>query len=236
MKLPHYTLAGALFVALLILASALGTRSGLWHYATGFQLMAVGVTFGVFVVMLCVGALISARHREYRPVSLLAMVVICAGLALPLNGLYRVSQVPEIHDISTDLIEPPAFVAAAALRGTNQNPVEHGGSSVAEKQQAAYPDIRPIYLPLEASAAFQKALAAAQRMDWEIIASVPDEGRIEAVATSRWFGFKDDVVIRVRDEAPLSRIDIRSASRVGSSDLGVNAGRIQDFTALIAPR
>ncbi len=236
LKLPHLTLAGAVLTALLIVVSAVGTRAGVWHFATGFQIMAIGMSLGLFVLMMGIAALISARQREYKPLSLLAMILLVAALALPLSGLYQATKVPEIHDISTDLDNPPAFVAAAALRQADENSAIHAGAGLAETQRNAYPDITPAYLPLAAAAAFDKALAAAQAMGWEIIAAEPTEGRIEAVATSRWFAFKDDVVIRVQQDGPVSRIDMRSMSRIGSSDLGVNAQRIRDYKTQLATR
>jgi uncharacterized protein (DUF1499 family) len=56
-------------------------------------------------------------------------------------------------------------------------------------------------------------------------------GLVEATATTFWFGFKDDVVVRVVANAAGSRIDIRSVSRVGQSDIGANAARIEKFLA-----
>jgi uncharacterized protein (DUF1499 family) len=100
---------------------------------------------------------------------------------------------------------------------------------VAELQRKAYPDIRPLELPVPPQQAFSKALAAAEAMGWEIVAQDPAAGRIEAVATTLWFDFKDDVVIRVAEAGRGSRIDIRSKSRVGRSDIGTNARRIRAY-------
>ncbi|WP_404326387.1 DUF1499 domain-containing protein [Aerophototrophica crusticola] len=77
----------------------------------------------------------------------------------------------------------------------------------------------------------KRAEAAARDMGWDIVAVEPAEGRVEATATTAWFGFKDDVVVRVRPEGDGSRIDVRSKSRVGRSDLGANAARIRDYLA-----
>jgi uncharacterized protein (DUF1499 family) len=68
-------------------------------------------------------------------------------------------------------------------------------------------------------------------MQWEIVATDSSAGRIEATATTRVFRFKDDVVIRIRPRDSGSRLDIRSVSRIGGSDLGKNASRIRDFIA-----
>lgn len=231
MKLPTLALAGSLLTAALIAGAALGTRGGLWHFATGFQLLAVGLVVGLFVLMVAIGALISAKHREQRPVSVLSFIVIIAALTVPIQGLIQASKVPTIHDISTDLADPPQFHAAARLRTDSENPVAHAGEPVASQQRESYPDIVPSYLPLAPQAAFERALAAARAMGWEITASDVQSGHIEAVDTSRWFGFKDDIVIRIQADGPVSRIDVRSKSRIGSNDLGVNAQRIRDYKA-----
>ena len=97
------------------------------------------------------------------------------------------------------------------------------------QQHEAYPDIEPVILTVEPSVAFNTALNAAEEMGWEIVASEADEGRIEATATTTWFGFKDDVVIRVEPHARGSRIDVRSKSRVGRGDVGANAERIRSY-------
>jgi len=90
-------------------------------------------------------------------------------------------------------------------------------------------DLQPLMLAGSAESAFSKALAAAEAMGWEIAKSDPKAGRIEAVATSFWFGFKDDVVVRVTPTGSGSRIDVRSKSRVGGSDAGTNARRIRAY-------
>jgi uncharacterized protein (DUF1499 family) len=71
----------------------------------------------------------------------------------------------------------------------------------------------------------------AMAMGWDVVARAPEEGRLEAIDTTKWFGFHDDIVVRIRADGGGSRIDIRSKSRVGRSDLGVNARRIRDFIA-----
>jgi uncharacterized protein (DUF1499 family) len=89
--------------------------------------------------------------------------------------------------------------------------------------------IAAVALAVPPAQAFARARAAAQARGWEIVAADESAGRIEALATTRWFGFKDDIVIRVAAAGGGSRIDMRSKSRVGRSDLGANAKRIQDF-------
>jgi hypothetical protein len=134
-----------------------------------------------------------------------------------------------IHDITTDTEDPPQFVALLAKRRTTFNGPEYGGEAVARVQKAAYPDIQPRDLADLPARAFERALGAARSMGWLIAAAVPEEGRIEATATTPLLRFKDDVVIRVRPHGAGSRIDVRSKSRLGRSDLGANAKRIRRY-------
>ncbi len=133
---------------------------------------------------------------------------------------------PLIHDITTDVDHPPQFVALLAARGDAPNPPEYDGPETAARQQKAYPDLKPLYLNAATTVVFPAARRSAEAMGWQIVAAVEAEGRIEAVATTRLFRFKDDVVVRVRSEGEGSRVDVRSKSRVGKSDLGANAKRI----------
>ena len=87
----------------------------------------------------------------------------------------------------------------------------------------------PVVLPVPPAEAFKRVDRAAMAMDWDIVARAPADGRLEAIDTSRWFGLRDDIVVRIRAEGAGSRVDIRSKSRVGESDLGVNARRIRAF-------
>jgi uncharacterized protein (DUF1499 family) len=136
---------------------------------------------------------------------------------------------PPINDISTDTANPPAFVAIVPLRANAPVPSAYAGEATAKAQRAGYPDIAPALVADAPDAAFAKALAVARGAGWVIVASDPAAGRIEATATTPWFGFKDDVVIRVAPADRGSRIDVRSVSRVGRGDLGTNARRVRGF-------
>src|SRR5437588_404451 len=100
---------------------------------------------------------------------------------------------------------------------------------LAEQQRRAYPDIVPAVLAAGPEVAFARALDAARAMGWEIVDAQPKEGRIEATATTFWFGFKDDVVVRITPLSAGSRIDVRSKSRVGRGDTGTNAQRVRAY-------
>jgi len=143
---------------------------------------------------------------------------------------------PPIHDITTDPDNPPTFVAVVSLRqGEGVNSVGYEGAKIADEQRRAYPDILPLTVGLRPDAAFARALETAQQMGWTIVASDKLAGRIEASQRSRWMGFTDDIVVRVAPANSGTRIDLRSSSRYGRSDFGVNAERIRNYlTALRA--
>ncbi len=186
----------------------------------------------VACVVVGLAATIANLWRGSRAMVLAGVVCLLFGLALSVNFLSWRStgqSVPPIHDISTDLQDPPEFVEIAPLRAAAPNPVEYAGPESAEQQRAAYPDLEPIRLDAPPAQAFNAALEVVRHMGWELVAEVPAQGRIEATDTTRYFGFKDDVVIRVRAAAGGSIVDVRSKSRVGRSDVGTNAQRIRSF-------
>jgi uncharacterized protein (DUF1499 family) len=134
-----------------------------------------------------------------------------------------------IHDVSTDIDDPPCFVALRATRLACRNGADYSGIRDNDAHKHRYPALVPSRFNTKPAVVFEKALAAARAMHWEIIAADANEGRIEATATTRIMRFKDDVVIRVGTDGTGSRVDVRSASRVGRSDLGANAARILQF-------
>jgi hypothetical protein len=157
------------------------------------------------------------------------LVISILAVGIPWNWLQTAKGVPPIHDITTDTENPPQFVAILPLRKDAPNPAEYGGPEVAVRQRAGYPDLGPATLPFSPEIAFQRALLAAREMGWEIEDANSAEGRIEATDTTFWFGFKDDIVVRITLVEAGSRIDVRSVSRVGKSDVGTNAKRIRKF-------
>ena len=159
---------------------------------------------------------------------LIVTIVLIVGLA---TCAKLAGGAPPIHDITTDTNDPPVFVDILPLRAGARNSASYGGARVAELQRAAYPDIAPVDLAIAPAAAFAKSLATANAMGWAIVTADSSAGRIEATATTRVFRFRDDVVIRVRPRDGGARVDIRSVSRIGGSDLGKNASRIRDFIA-----
>lgn len=232
---PILASAGLLFALLAAGLEAVagpGHRFGLWSFGTGFTLLQVAaygglVAAGVSLAGLIAAPLLGQRRGMFRAVAGLAIGLVV--VAIPWTYLRTAQSVPPIHDITTDTENPPEFQAVLELRADAANPATYGGEEVAAQQREAYPEIGPVMANLAPDAAFDAALAAAEAMDWEIVASDPEAGRIEAVDTTFWFGFKDDIVIRVQPSNGGSRIDVRSTSRVGVSDVGKNAARIRAY-------
>jgi uncharacterized protein (DUF1499 family) len=141
---------------------------------------------------------------------------------------------PRIHDITTDPDDPPAFEALRSRRaGKWVSRPEYDGPHAASEQRRAYPDIRPLAVGAPRAQVFDAALRAARGMGWEIVAPDVSTGRIEAIDTTRLMRFKDDIVIRLREEGARTRVDVRSKSRLGRGDLGTNARRIRRYLAAL---
>jgi uncharacterized protein (DUF1499 family) len=234
MRLRTFALALALLALLLLAVAGPGTRLGVWNLGFGFQLLRWAVYVGVVAIVLTLAAL-AVRARRGGSLVPLLVALAAAGIAagLPLSWMQRARSVPGIHDITTDTQDPPAFVAVLPLRASAPNSATYGGDSVAAKQRAGYPDLAPLHLDAAPGAAYARALAAARAMGWEVVGTDSAAGRVEATATTRWFGFKDDVVVRVRPDGAGSRVDVRSESRVGGSDVGTNAARIRAYLARV---
>lgn len=232
MKIHRIALSLALLSVALLGMSGLGVRAGWWPFSVGFQLLGGVVGAGMVAMGCALIGLAVPRWRAGAFAPLLLSIMLGAGAAwFPLYMAQRANVLPRIHDISTDLTHPPAFVAVLPLRANAANPALYGGAEVAAMQRLGYPDIQPLMLAVAPAEAYARALAAAHAMGWQIVAFDPASGRIEATATTFWFGFKDDVVVRITPAEGASRVDVRSVSRVGKSDVGANAARIRAYFA-----
>ncbi len=210
-----------------------GTRLAFWDFRQGFRILNWAAYLGIAGTALSLaGAILGRPGKGRRGFSLAVAGIVLGTLAFGVPGnWYRIAkQVPMIHDITTDTENPPGFVTVLALRADAPNSAAYGGPEIAAQQRAAYPDIRPLVSGIPPAQAYERARSVAREMGWKIVDENPAEGRIEATATTRWIGFKDDVVLRIVPAADGgSRVDIRSVSRVGLSDVGTNARRIRSF-------
>lgn len=231
-------LALALLAAIVAAFAGLGARWGLWHFGTGFQLLrwaAYGAMAAIAIAMIAIFLTWPGRARRGLPIAVVALLLAAAVAYVPWSWRSTARSVPPIHDITTDLENPPEFVAIVPLRADARNPVEHGGPEVAAHQRRGYPDIRPLVLDMPQDRAFQRALDTAHEMGWEIVDVNPEEGRIEATDRTFWFGFEDDVVIRLTPLNDRTVVDVRSLSRVGGGDAGTNARRVRKYLEAVQP-
>lgn len=217
-------MAPSLLIVLGMALGPLGAYSGAVSPLAGFY---VFLAAGVLALLSALGlagaaALASALGKPWRGAAVRAAVVPLVAM-LGLLLLRATGESPPFNDVTTDLRDPPVF--ASGQVGATAYP-----EPFVAIQQQTYPDLGPLEVPDAPERAFERALAVAREMPrWEITREDPQAGIVEAVATSRLFRFRDDVVIRVRASGEGSRIDLRSRSRVGRSDLGANAARIAAF-------
>jgi len=227
-------LIGAVVAAALLPIGAIGTRLGIWSFMGGFTLLAAGTGLAAIGLIVGIAGIIAAKRRGLKddkpPVYIGSLISL---LILVLMGMQfmTASSVPPIHNISTDVSDPPAFDKVATLRGEGANPLEYDADQVAPLQQEAYPWVKTLVIPLAPADALQQSVRTLEGMGLEIVHVDEEAGLAEATDTTFWFGFKDDVVVRVRPDPSGngSLVDMRSVSRVGLSDLGANARRIGQF-------
>jgi uncharacterized protein (DUF1499 family) len=190
---------------------------------------------GIAIGVLALIALAIPRVRTGRVAGLVVALAISIGVAcFPLYWTHLSRTVPPINDITTDTENPPAFIAILPLRAGAPVPAVYPGGVAAAQQHTGYPDIRPLDVATPPDATFARVLDVVKGSAWDVVASDAASGRIEATATTPWFGFHDDIVIRITPTSAGSRIDIRSHSRVGKGDLGANAKRIRAFLAKLS--
>ncbi len=230
--------------------AGLGVRFGYWGIGHGLGTMTNDWWPYVRYASMALGVLALGLSVFLMPRRITGMAIGAAALALPFAAKMQADavwaaarSVPAIHDITTDRLDPPMFTAAImALReASGANPADYVGKIkpgrdgapdrlVSEIQAEAYPDIVPISSGLSPAEAYAQALKAVKSFGWALVSDDADAGIIEATDTTFWYGFKDDVIIRIRaGEGGGSVIDVRSLSRVGGSDLGKNAARIRAF-------
>lgn len=217
---------------LVLLVSGPGHRFGMWDFRFGLTLVKIAAWIAIAGSLVSLIAFVGGvvkKHRRILMPSLIGLLIGGSVVGMLTSWKNKAQSLPRIHDITTDPEDAPEFIAIIPLRANAMNPSEYGGPEIAAQQREAYPHIAPHFMGMPPQPAFEKALAAAKRMGWEIVAAEPVTGRIEATDTTFWFGFKDDVVIRIRAIPEGSKLDVRSVSRVGLSDVGTNAKRIRAY-------
>lgn len=222
----------ALTLLLALPLSVLSVRAGLWQQ--GLLLYALCSVGAALLLAIFVGCMILPRFSAWRRHLAIRCLTVLPGALLFLSLLMGRGDYPVIHDITTDLVNPPVFTQALKIRGESDNSLKIDSDTL-QLQHSAYPDLKTGHSTLDLTNAFTRATSVAREMGWEITLSDPQAGIIEAVATTRIMAFKDDIVIRIKPDKTGTQLDLRSASRVGQSDLGANARRIGEFMRRYEP-
>lgn len=232
MAFSRILLYSSLITAFLFLISGYGYQWRLWELGVGFLFLRYSAYAAVALAIVSLGSLWFLRKSK-------SQAIVYAIISLILTGIVggsayywqqRAQSVPPIHDITTDLENPPAFEAMVRLRQDAPNPPEYAGEESRQAQEEAYPDVRPLILDSDVQSVMDVATDLILQREWDMVAINRKDGRIEATEKLGWFGFKDDVVLRFSElENGDTRVDMRSKSRIGRSDLGVNAKRIERF-------
>lgn len=253
----------ALLLPVYFAVAALGARFGMfdWRLALGTLIVEWGPRLLIGVLALALVTLLATVARSPRQgwrSALIAVLIPALGLGYLAWTRDRSADIPPIHDVSTRPDDPPAFsptLLARRAESPDTNPVvsltvplstlkkyqgrrfaDMGDKTLGQIAAKAYPSVRPLTTTAARDVAFAAALAEARAQGWEIVTENAGSGTVDATATTFWFGFKDDVAVRVRAAGTGSVIDVRSTSRVGLSDLGANAARIESYLAGVKKR
>ncbi len=213
-----------------------GAYLGLFAPLTGFMLFVSGALLGgvlsVIVGLVGIGLSRGGRDPAGRSKALGGLAIGLGLLIVVLGAATMARDVPSINDISTDLDNPPAFESARIVPDYVGRDMSYPPEFV-EIVRESYPDLAPLRLDSPPDASFARAIATAESLGWEIVARSESRGVFDAQATSGIFRFVDDITIRIVAEGSGSRVDMRSKSREGQSDLGANAARIRKFFAAL---
>ena len=211
----------------------IGYRMSWWPLRVSLLYLLIGaIVIGVLAVIVSLVGAFLARRVSGTPGVGGALVGVLLGLVVagyPGAHVVKARGEPPIHDITTDATNPPVFVALAQERHAAPNGLDYAGGEVTMMQKHAYPDVTTFKSTLAPAELFARAAKLVADDGWQVVDAVPQDGRIEATATTRMFGFKDDIVLRVRQADGGSELDMRSMSRIGKSDIGTNAARIRRF-------
>ena len=239
-RLALWALRVAGFAVAVLLLAILIVRGGILEIVPSLAAVG-GALILAFIAMLLAFAAFVVIWREGHQGFGMAFGALLIGIAILSYPAYlgaKAYRLPAIADITTDPIDPPRFEAIARLRSRDANPIVYAGLRAAELQRTAYPAIEPLVVSVSPQMAYDAALEMITKRKWRIVdARAPQagrrDGRIEAVARTPIFGFRDDVVVRVRPDPDGARVDIRSTSRYGRHDFGTNASRVSGLSEAI---
>lgn len=259
-KLPLIALVLALLLPVWFLVASLGAKFGLWSKMTGFATMTAGIgpILAAIVAVIALVALVLALLVKPRRGWIASLIALAIPLAIfaGFNALRsQAASVPFIYDVTTDTADPPTYSAALmkqreAEKGNAMidfdrplreqekwaESTDVGTKTAAQMIASDYPDLKPLTTDRGTSDVLGAIEAAMKMRGYDNIAVDREAGTVEGTEELFWYGFRDDIVARVRDSEGGSKVDFRSTSRLGTSDLGVNAGRIMDLRAAVADR
>ncbi len=236
---PGLLASAAIAAAGAVAAAVLGpflARSGLVPGGLGEAIFRCAVPMALAAVVV---AIVVMRRTGRRLGGLVVIGVAVAAAVLPIRTWLAARSAPPIHDVTTDVDNPPRYVAVAKLRVPPANSVDYGGEAVARHQRASYGDLRPLIVKAPPPRALAMAADTARAEGWTVLAQdigFGDLGRLEATDTSFLFGRLDDIVVRVVPHPAGSRVDVRSSARDDGADDGRNARRVRRFLAFLAER
>lgn len=215
--------------------SVLATRLGLIHFSTAFDLIGYSaiLAVAVFLVGTIVGYVVRKSAPDLAKAARFASMLCVLPILVLGNQMLNIRSLPPIHNISTDVQNPPSFAAIADLREPDANPLAYPTANI-EPQQLAYPRVTTLALDASVQDVFDRSVQLVKERGWTLVTENPEQGIIEATASTLLWGFKDDVVIRITDDGERTLVDMRSVSRVGASDIGANAQRIESLLADLA--
>ena len=228
------TLFAGVLALLLLLASGPLYQAQILGLMNAFLAMRIALIVGAVAIVLALIQVVFMRKTISWPVTGIAVLCAAVAIFMPLSMMNKVKSVPPIHDVTTDLVNPPKFVAILALRADASNPAAYQGENIASQQRTAYPELQTQTYQQTTEQVFDAALTTVKDMGLKVVTSDKTLGLIEAYDTTTWFGFVDDVVIRIQSAEQMTMLDARSKSRVGMSDLGKNAERLNALIAGVA--
>ncbi|MBA3729889.1 MAG: DUF1499 domain-containing protein [Sphingomonas sp.] len=227
------------------LIAAVGSGAGAWSFRIGFSILRYSFYAAMAGGVLAIVSFVLSRRSGARTgrLNLAAIGIAAVFGAYLMNQVSTARTVPAIHDATTDLADIPTFRALPVRADNLENIPDNGRPDLAALDpesrwkaihKEAYGDVRTLRLAESPAQVFDRAEALVQRRGWKIAQVNGSTGTIEATATTLFFRFKDDVIVRVRADPARpggSIVDMRSISQVGGSDVGVNAKRIRAFLA-----
>ena len=237
-KISSRTLFTASIIFVLVLVSGpLGYKHGFSLLIPSIISLLVGL-LGVLLVFLSslVMLFVAIKYKliSDRKVLLAGLLVSIFPIIVIVPQALDGISAPQINDISTDTISPPPFNKLLIRRRTANSKFSLNDHALSKEERIKiqnhfYPELKALSSPLDFESALLRSAVLLRQQGMDIITIDEDKGFIEAVDTSFWFGFKDDVVVRLKSHSNRTEIDIRSASRIGLRDFGKNAARVRRF-------